>query len=178
VRTGLPPSLALALCVGLSSLLACGESPVAPGPATAVQLAASGAPPVHVPWVRMNKGQRLDYMIKTVLPKMKQEFQAFDAKRFARMDCATCHGDGVAQGSFELPNSKLPKLLEPDLFAKHRQLTPEITKFMLEKVEPDLSALLEIQEFDPATRKGLSCYNCHPRENEPGKPVPAPAEHH
>ncbi len=133
---------------------------------------------MHVPWVQMNKGQRIDYMVKTVLPKMKAEFQAFDAKRFARMNCMTCHGDGVDQGTFALPNPKLPKLLEPDLFAKHRQLTPEMTKFMLEKVEPEMATLLEVPGFDPATRKGLSCYNCHPREIEPGKPVPPPAEHH
>jgi hypothetical protein len=111
------------------------------------------------------------------MPKMKAEFVAFDAKRFARMDCATCHGDSVATGEFRLPNPKLPKLLEPDLFAKHRALTPEITKFMLEKVEPGMGALLEVPDFDPATRKGLSCYLCHTREIEPGKPVPPPAEY-
>jgi hypothetical protein len=126
----------------------------------------------------MNRGQRIDYMVKTVLPKMKAEFVAFDAKRFSRMDCATCHGDGVADGTFALPNPKLPKLLENDLFAKHQQLTPEMTKFMLEKVEPDVATLLEIQPFDPATRKGLSCYNCHGREVDPTKPVPPPADHH
>jgi hypothetical protein len=125
----------------------------------------------------MNRGQRLDYMIKTVMPKMKASFVAFDSKRFARMDCATCHGDGVDDASFALPNPKLPKLLEPDTFAKHRQATPEITQFMLEKVEPQMADLMEVQGFDPATRKGLSCYNCHPREIEPDKPVPPPAEH-
>jgi hypothetical protein len=125
----------------------------------------------------MNRGQRLDFMIKTVMPKMKAMFVAFDKKRFARMDCATCHGEGVTDTSFSLPNSELPKLLEPDLFAKHRQATPEITKFMLEHVEPEMGALLEVPDFDPATRKGLSCYLCHTREIEPGKPVPGPAEH-
>jgi hypothetical protein len=132
---------------------------------------------VHVPWVQMTRGQRLDYMIKTVMPKMKATFVAFDEKRFGRMDCATCHGDGVERTTFSLPNAALPKLLEPDLFAKHRQATPEITKFMLEKVEPQMASLLEVPEFDPATRKGLSCYLCHTREVEPGKPVPPPAEH-
>jgi hypothetical protein len=134
-------------------------------------------PKLHVPWVEMNRGQRIDYMVKTFLPKMKANFVAFDAKRFARMDCATCHGDGVEDGTFILPNPKLPKLLENDLFAKHRHATPEITQFMLEKVEPDVAKLLEVPAFDPATRKGLSCYNCHTREVDPTKPVPPPAEH-
>ncbi len=169
------PALLLA-----SLVLSCAGGATAPGAASPAQAAAGAPTPpsVHVPWVQMNKGQRIDYMVKTVLPKMKAEFQAFDAKRFARMNCMTCHGDGVDQGTFALPNPKLPKLLEPDLFAKHRQLTPEMTKFMLEKVEPEMATLLEVPGFDPATRKGLSCYNCHPREIEPGKPVPPPAEHH
>jgi len=164
----------LATLAALSS--ACGGG-VAAG-AASPESATAAAVTVHIPWVKMNKGQRIDFMVKTVLPKMKAEFQAFDAKRFARMDCSTCHGDGVSDGSFKLPNDKLPKLLEPDLFAKHRKLTPEMTAFMLDKVEPDLAAILEIPTFDPETRKGLSCYNCHTREIEPGKPVPPPAEHH
>lgn len=102
--------------------------------------------PVHVPWVKMSRGQRIDYMMKVVLPKMKAEFVAFDAKRFARMDCGTCHGDSVAEQTFALPNPRLPKLLENDVFAKHQQLTPEMTKFMLEKVEPDVAALIEIED--------------------------------
>ena len=157
------------------SLASCGRGGAAPG---AMTPQAEGAPKVHVPWVEMSRGQRIDYMVKTVLPTMKAEFVAFDAKRFARMDCSTCHGDGVDDGTFMLPNPRLPKLLENDTFAKHQQLTPAMTKFMLEKVEPDVAALLEVQPFDPATRKGLSCYNCHTREIDPTKPVPPPAEHH
>ena len=168
--------LALAAFLPFPFLVSCGQGAAAPGPATAQ--AEAVVAPVHVKWVDMNRGQRIDYMVKTVLPKMKAEFVAFDAKRFARMDCATCHGDGVADGTFKLPNEKLPKLLENDLFAKHQKMSPAMTKFMLEKVEPDVAALLEIQEFDPATRKGLSCYNCHGREIDPTKPVPPPADHH
>jgi hypothetical protein len=171
----------VALPLGLVTLglLSCAStSPQAPKVLTPEVAAAQNIPPAHVPWVQMNKGQRIDYMVKTVLPRMKKEFQAFDGKRFARMDCGTCHGDSVEEGTFALPNPKLPKLLEPDLFAKHRAATPEITKFMLEKVEPKMAELLEIPDFDPATRKGMSCYNCHPREIEPGKPVPPPADHH
>ncbi len=167
----------------LSLALACGAGATAKGP-EAPQAGASGGPPVsaaataQVPWVQMNKGQRIDYMINVMLPKMKAEFHAFDPKRFAHVDCATCHGPGVEDGTFALPNPRLPKLLEPDLFAKHRAATPEVTKFMLERVEPDVADILGVPGFDPATRRGLSCYNCHPREIEPGKPVPPPAEHH
>jgi cytochrome c553 len=164
-----------ALVLIAPSLTSCEHGGAAPG-AAAPQ--AETTPAAHVPWVEMNRGQRIDYMVKTVLPKMKAEFVAFDPKRFARMNCATCHGDGVEDGTFILPNPKLPKLLENDTFAKHQQLTPAMTKFMLEKVEPDVAALLEVQPFDPATRKGLSCYNCHGREIDPTKPAAPPAEHH
>jgi len=176
VRTRLHKKLAL---LPLTLLLACGAGAQAGGPAAqAGGSGAGGQVVVNVPWVKMNKGQRIDYMMRVMLPKMRAEFHAFDPKRFARVDCATCHGPGVEDGSFALPNPKLPKLLEPDLFAKHRAATPEVTKFMLEHVEPDVAEILGVPGFDPETRKGLSCYNCHPREIEPGKPVPPPAEHH
>jgi hypothetical protein len=181
VRTRSAIVVGIVIALGLPFVAACGRGPQAPGASSALasdQAAAVGQAPVHVPWVKMNRGQRLDYMVKTVLPKMKAEFVAFDAKRFARMDCATCHGEGVDEGTFALPNAKLPTLLEDDLFAKHRKLTPEMTQFMLTKVEPDLAALLEIPEFDPATRKGLSCYNCHGREILAGQTAPPPADHH
>ncbi len=162
----------------LPVLAACTHDGQAAGPHAPGTESATMAPAVHVPWVKMNRGQRIDYMVKTVLPKMKADFVAFDAKRFGRMNCITCHGDGVDDGSFALPNAKLPKLLENDMFAKHQKLTPEMTQFMLTKVEPHLAALLEVPEFDPATRKGLSCYNCHTREVDPSQPVPPPPEHH
>ena len=111
----------VALPLGLITLvlLSCAStSPQVPTVLTPEVAAAQNIPPAHIPWVQMNKGQRIDYMVKTVLPKMKKEFQAFDGKRFARMDCGTCHGDSVEEGTFALPNPKLPKLLEPDLFVE------------------------------------------------------------
>ena len=176
MRTRIGLSLGLVTLAVLPLVASCGHGGETPG---AVTPGGAAAPPaVHVPWVKMSKSERIDYMVKTVMPTMKAKFVAFDEKRFGRMDCATCHGDSVTDGSFSLPNPKLPKLLEPDLFIKHRQATPEITKFMLEKVEPAMAELLEIPDFDPATRQGMSCYNCHPREIEPGKPVPPPAVHY
>lgn len=138
-------------------------------PASAASdLAPAGAPgTAHVAWTNMSRGQRIDAMIKLVLPKMKAEFVAFDATRFARMDCATCHGEGAASGAYSMPNAKLPKLSPTDSFARHRQRTPEITHFMLEKVEPDMAALLDLSPYDPATQLGFGCFACHTRESAP-----------
>lgn len=115
-------------------------------------------------------------MVKTVLPRMKAEFVAFDGKRFGRMSCATCHGEGVAAGAFAMPNPALPKLSAADTFARHRMLTPEISRFMLEKVEPDMAALLELSPYDPATHQGFGCFACHTRDGAaevPAPPLPA-----
>jgi hypothetical protein len=121
----------------------------------------------------MTRGQHIDFMVKTVLPRMKAEFVAFDAKRFARMDCATCHGDTVRTGSFTLPNPELPKLSVEGGFAKHKKAAPEMTEFMMQKVVPDTAALLEVPAYDPATHQGLGCFTCHVREAD--APLPSPA---
>ena len=54
----------------------------------------------------MNLDQRTEFMKREVLPKSKAIFVAFDEKKYKDMDCATCHGDGAADGSFEMPNPK------------------------------------------------------------------------
>ena len=65
------------------------------------------APAAPVAWKDMNAEQRGIYMKDVVLPKSKEIFVAFDATRYANMDCKTCHGDGVDDGSFEMPNPKI-----------------------------------------------------------------------
>src|SRR5262249_6221839 len=116
------------------ALTSCGGSqppPGAPsgGAATAPSAAAPAGPAVA--WKDMNKEQRVDYMKRVVLPKMKDAFVAFDAKRYADMNCATCHGDGVKDGTFKMPNPKLPKLPADEAgFKKLSESKPEAMKFM------------------------------------------------
>jgi hypothetical protein len=104
----------------------------------------------------------MDFMKHTVFPKMKDEFTAFDGKRFADMNCKTCHGDGASDGSFTMPNAKLPVVPgTPDGFKKLTAKKPEISKFMMEKVVPDMASMLGEPAYDPKTQQGFGCHDCH-----------------
>jgi hypothetical protein len=131
-------------------------------PATPPAASATPAtPPAAATWKDMNHDQRMELMKTVVMPKMKTEFADFDAKKYADFKCATCHGDGVKDGSFKMPNPKLPKLSAADGFKKHMAKTPAITKFMMAKVVPDMASMLNEQPYDPATHQGFGCGECH-----------------
>ncbi len=147
----------------LSSVAACGGSQGSSAPAAPPSSqGATAAPATSVAWKDMNHEQRLDYMKKSVLPKMKDEFVAFDAKRYAEMNCATCHGDGAKDGTFKMPNPKLPKLpADESGFKKLMEQKPEATKFMGGKVVPDMASLLGEAPYDQQTHQGFGCFECH-----------------
>jgi hypothetical protein len=60
-----------------------------------------------------------------------------------------------------MPNPDLPKLSAAGDFKKHLQKTPEITRFMLEQVEPGMAELLHEPPYDPKTHLGFNCFRCH-----------------
>src|SRR6476469_1535595 len=66
--------------------------------------------PAPAAWKDMNLDQRVEFMKREVMPKSKAIFVAFDEKKYKDMDCVTCHGDGVADGSYEMPNPKIKAL--------------------------------------------------------------------
>ena len=87
-------------------------------PAAAAAKPADGGAPAaaaekKIDWEHATVAEKKKYMKTTVLPTMKKEFIAFDAKAFKKMNCATCHGDGATDGKFKMPNPKLPKLPKP-----------------------------------------------------------------
>ena len=75
------------------------------------------------------------------MPKMKEAFQKFDAKKFADFSCKTCHGK--PENKMAMPNKDVPKLDMKDMFAKHKKKTPEELEFMMKVVSPDASGLSE-----------------------------------
>lgn len=100
--------------------------------------------------------------MKTVVtPKMTTVFQDFDAKRYANVNCKTCHGEGAMQGKFQMPNPALPKLSLAGGFKKHMDAKPEVTKFMMQKVVPEMAAALGMKPYDPSTHEGFGCAGCH-----------------
>jgi hypothetical protein len=149
------------LIVG-SSLACGGAQPQAggPPPPSSVEAPVTAAP--GVAWKDMNHAQRMDYMKKAVFPKMKDEFIGYDAKRYSEMNCLTCHGDGAKDGSFKMPNPKLPKLPADEAgFKKLGEQKPEAVKFMGGKVVPDMAKLLGEEPFNMQTHQGFGCFECH-----------------
>ncbi len=85
------------------------------------------------------------------------------------MNCATCHGDGVEDGKFKMPNAKLPKLPKPTAqsdFLELQKKKPEAVKFMGTVVKPKMAELLGLPEWSPTETKGFGCYRCHTKEGE------------
>ncbi len=152
-------------------LAACGGGQAQP--ATADSEGAATPPPaavtedVAVPaaWSNdLTKEQKAAYMREKVAPRMApvlKEFEALEGHNDAEVGCKTCHG----------PDWKLPKDHLPKLKMKGDKLTafddhPEESKFMMEKVVPEMAAALGMQPYDPATKQGFGCAGCHTIEME------------
>jgi len=117
-----------------------------------------------LPWAQMTHVQRLDYMRNVVMPRMRTEFAKFDSAHFGKINCTTCHGDGVKAGTFAMPNPGLPKLPNsPDGFKAWMNANPEMYSFMVKTVKPVMADLLKMPQFNPATNSGFGCTNCHTR---------------
>lgn len=138
----------------------------APAPAAPTAEAAPAAPaappaPAKPEWDSLSREQKLEVMKTSVMPHMKDLFAAFDAKRYGDMKCPTCHGDGAKNQTFKMPNPKLPKLSYTDGFKKHMDKKPAITKFMMEQVVPEMAKLINEPPYNPETKQGFGCANCH-----------------
>jgi hypothetical protein len=143
----------------------------APAASASVAAAASSAPaapagpPAAGDWAKWTHEQKLAYMKSDVMPKMGSLFHEFDAKKYDEPTCMLCHGDGVKDGSFTMPNPGLPKLEATPaamkaVSAKH----PKVAAFMMKQVVPTMTQLLAIPAYDPKTHEGFGCFNCHTKK--------------
>jgi hypothetical protein len=133
--------------------------PEAPKPAETAAPAAHEAPPApaHDVWTDgMTKDQEVAFMKKNVVPEMEPVFKTFDAKRYEKFSCKTCHGP-----KFQVPKDFLPKLTFKDGKITAFASKPEISKFMAEQVAPHMATALGLKPFDMATHTGFGCNGCH-----------------
>lgn len=113
----------------------------------------------------MDKKQRGAYMKKVVLPRARELFSAFDPK-LPKVGCKTCHGDGVADHTFKMPNPKIKPLPGTEeafmAWVSKDKDAARWAKFMGEQLSPEIAKLVGKQPFDPKTKTGeFSCANCH-----------------
>ena len=110
----------------------------------------------------MDHEAREDYMRNVVMPKMRKVFADFNAEKFPKINCKTCHGEGVTNETFKMPNPKLPKLPSAESgWTELNAKKPEMMKFMMEVVKPEMAKLLNIPQRDKDHPKGFGCTNCH-----------------
>ena len=115
------------------------------------------------PWADMDDDERMQHMAAVVMPRMQAVFQGHDPDRFADFGCATCHGSGSSNGTFDMPNPELPKLDAANLYKQHRKASPDITKLMWKEVEPAMGESLALTYGLGEAQ--LSCKSCHIVEN-------------
>lgn len=140
---------------------------------SAAEAGSAAAAPAEVEYAKLDgklykdldKKGRAEFMKKLVLPKAKELFAAFDPK-MGEVTCKTCHGDGVKDHSFKMPNPKIKELPGTEKgFIEWVHQNPDEAKwagFMSQQLEPAMGQLLGRTVFDPRTGKGeLSCGTCH-----------------
>jgi hypothetical protein len=108
------------------------------------------------PWEQMSHEDRQLYMTTTVLPHMQETFAAHDPERFASVGCDTCHVTGAAKGDYAMPDPGLPNLAH--FRREHMKKHPEMVRFMWEKIEPNMHALLGGKQ----SVGKFNCRACHP----------------
>jgi hypothetical protein len=165
--------------LALPLLLGAGTSSAAPDAAAPAAPAGKLVGPPEVAWKDMTPQQKGRFMKEVVTPKMKVTFQEFDADLFKTFDCRTCHGKDPKAKKFKMPNPEIHEL--PGTPAAFQAMVakkpswPKWTKFMGEKVEPQVAGLLGLPVFDwkKPEKGGFGCANCHTIE---GKTAPAAKE--
>jgi hypothetical protein len=121
--------------------------------------AGSGAGSDKFDFDKLTHEEKMDFMKQKILPAMKKEFQTFDAKKYAKFDCKTCHGKDPKGSKYKMPNPELPKL---DFVAlKAGKQAPKVAEFMGKVVKPKMAELLQQSEMTESNPTGFGCLECH-----------------
>jgi len=136
-------------------------------PAAIPPAAAKPVGPPEVAWKDMTYQQQKTFMKEVVVPTMKPILQAFDAKKFKKVECQTCHGEDGAERKFKMPSNDIHPLPNTgaafEAMLKTEPTWPKWTEFMSGKVEPAMGKLLNVPVFDPKkpVKGTFSCAACH-----------------
>ncbi|MBA3539219.1 MAG: hypothetical protein H0T79_06295 [Deltaproteobacteria bacterium] len=135
----------------------------APEPEKAPEKVAEPAPPPPPPepdaFMKLSRDEKMKIMKTKVMPAMAKAFKSHDAKEFAKFTCKSCHGKGVADDTYKMPNAELPPL---DFAAlKAGKQDPKMAEFMGKVVQPDMAKLLGVPAYDEAHPNAFGCLTCH-----------------
>jgi hypothetical protein len=107
---------------------------------------------------KLSHDDKMKFMKEKVVPAMKTAFQDFNAKKFAKFDCKTCHGKDPKGSKYKMPSPDLPKL---DWAALKAGKEKKMAEFMAKTVKPQMAKLLEQPEMTETEPKGFGCLECH-----------------
>jgi hypothetical protein len=147
--------------LGFSS--GCGGGRQASGDAQDPNSASGSAASGGTPWSQKTRDQKLEWMGLEVLPKMKALFVEYNGESFADFKCQTCHGNDMEVVDFKMPNS-LFALSGTDPVGSGKAYDEKLTEFMLTRVTPTMAKLLDMDMYNPETKQGFGCLNCHQSE--------------
>lgn len=156
----------LSLLLAAAVFVACGGSQppaAAPGEAGATPEGGAAAPATaggeaDLVWKDdLPAKDKAEFMKKKVMPAMSKTFQEYDAKKYEKFSCKTCHGADMKPK----PVMALPELHFKDGKLTEADTNPDMVKFMHEKVAPEMAGLFGKPPYDPKTNSGFGCNGCH-----------------
>ncbi|MBN2718338.1 MAG: hypothetical protein JXX14_21015 [Deltaproteobacteria bacterium] len=149
-------------------LLGCGAS--VEQPATGGDAAEMGIPPGAVTDAANSEntdaqpafrdlafGERKVFMSDVVMPEMKPLF----IEKHPAFSCASCHGDDMATVNYEMPNTLEPLNPSAMPFESEDENIRAAAVFMKETVVPKMAGLLNEAPYNPQTKSGFGCFDCH-----------------
>ena len=163
MRLGAPVVLGL-----LVTTAACaGRRTPSPQATRSPSVASAPAAPAVDAWASATWEERHDVMTWALLPNLGRTFQRLRGERDPSLACTTCHGEDAERVAYKMPNGLPP--LDPEHMPSEASKDPHearMAKVMREQVMPQAIAILETVPYDPRTKKGFSCFSCHPSTKE------------